>query len=125
MGRKCPTCRGEFSDELSEALKERRLLIRDVKRQDQVRQDPAMQRILGALQAAGLANPLFSSLPGAEELARDPRAEPMPLDPGDLVTALSGRTLEAPGYTAKVLRAELQRAGLSPSGTLPTLAERI
>ena len=55
-----------------------------------MRQDPGMQRILRAMRAAGVANPLLAQLPGAEEeLRSDPSLEPMPLDPGDLVTALS------------------------------------
>ena len=126
MGRKCPACRGEFSAELADALKERRQLIRDVKSADRVRQDPGMQRILRAMRAAGVANPLLAQLPGAEEeLRSDPSLEPMPLDPGDLVTALSSPAGLGPDKAqeaARVLRSVLQKAGHSPSGQLPSLA---
>ena len=126
MGRKCPACRGEFSSELTDALKERRQLIRDVKSADRVRQDPGMQRILRAMRAAGVANPLLAQLPGAEEeLSSDPSLEPMPLDPGDLVTALSSPAGLGPDKAqeaARMLRSVLQKAGHSPSGQLPSLA---
>ena len=126
MGRKCPACRGEFSAELTDALKERRQLIRDVKSAGRVRQDPGMQRILRAMRAAGVANPLLAQLPGAEEeLSSDPSLEPMPLDPGDLVTALSSPAGLGPDQAqeaARVLRSVLQKAGHSPSGQLPSLA---
>ena len=69
-----------------------------------------------------------AQLPGAEEELSDPSLEPMPLDPGDLVTALgspAGLGSDKAQEAARVLRSVLQKAGHSPSGQLPSLASAV
>ena len=125
LGRKCGLCRCEFSEDLSGALKDRRALVRLVRKEYQesrARSDPAFQRILGLVRGAGLtASSAFAQLPDDTVLA-DPSRQPMELDAGDLIFAL---TNNAPRPLALAMRAELQQAGLSPSGGAETLASRM
>ena len=123
MGRKCPACRSEFSDELSETLKARRQFIREVRAQERTRQDPAVARIVRLMRARGLDTSIFAGLPDEAELAPDPLREPVPFDPGDVVVALT--YLPYGGQLAHMMRGELQQAGLNPLGTLETLAMRL
>ena len=126
LGRKCGLCRGEFSDELSSALKDRRLIIRKSRRGQERASDPAFQRLLSLLSAHGLASSgALASLPGAGERATDPRTELLDLDMGDVHTALSRAAGIDLHKLSLAMRAQLQLAGHSPSGLDETLAGRI
>jgi hypothetical protein len=132
LGRKCGFCRTEFSEELAGALKDRRALIRQVRkeyRESRARSDPALQRILRLVRGAGLAaeGSWLAQLPSEDDTLADPRLQPMQLDMGDLMFALSGAGLREDNARklGLLMRAELQKAGHSPSGTLETLAHSL
>lgn len=132
-GRKCGLCRSELSSESQSALKDRRTLLREARAKVRIRHDPAMQRVRDLLRSrpSGAAlggHAIFDGMPDDDELSLPPEREPMPLDHGDLLTALShpvGVSSSGVYELARMLRAELQQSGLSPSGELETLAHRL
>jgi hypothetical protein len=127
-GRKCGLCRAELSSESQSALKDRRTLLREARAKVRIRHDPAMQRVrdlLRSLPGGVGAHAIFDGMPDDDELSLPPEREPMPLDHGDLLTALSHPIGVSVTDLARAMRAELQQSGLSPSGGIETLAHRL
>jgi hypothetical protein len=134
LGRKCPICRGEFSQLTQKALKPRREVIRTEERAD--RRDESLLNVLRAVADRGLTHPALRELDevdgerrreghGEEQLAAM-RAERMPLDGEMLFEALtSTQAVDDMERLTRAIRAELQAKKLSASGMHETIVRRL
>jgi hypothetical protein len=137
LGRKCPACRGEFSMELTQALKSRRAVIREAEK-NQIR-DEATERCLRHLVPGhpllpeniegiveGDIDEDFSRLPVEQQV--DPLMRRMPMSREDLIDTLSEDALHDEDILSRVtrrMRITLQREGAHTSGNHNVLLHRM
>ena len=111
MGRKCPVCRTDFSEGVSQMLRKRRNILRRAEKEDA--RDETLEKILRSMRPD---HPLLpenvSNKRGGEDDGVDPLHSSMGLDPTHVRQLLQQESIvpEAQLMMQRLLRAELQAA---------------
>jgi len=120
MGRKCVLCRTDFSSEVTKALRSRRAILRKVEGEEA--RDEQYEAMLRSMA------PGHRLLPENAAAEAAPLQQQMPLPPEACMLLLSQENVvvdQAKPVLCRLMRAELQAAGQSPSGAHNTLVARL